>query len=401
MSEAARLAEAGARRVLVVGAGIGGLTAALALAKRGFRVDIAERAEELDEVGAGIQLSANAGRVLADLGLSSAIAEVAIEPAAIEIRNGRSGALLSSVSGSTLKARYDFPYWVIHRADLQKLLREAVEQSPAIKLHLGVDIGPDVVADHTGVQVRALQLADVSFAVVVAADGVRSSLRSVVPGAASARAANRTAWRALIPTAAVGDLLSADRVCVWLGPRAHVVIYPVARGDAVNIVAIVEERSDQPGWGLPGAFTDLAEQLESWSPRLAQLLSLADSWKTYALMSVDPAGSWSSDRLALLGDAAHAMLPFLAQGAAMAIEDAAILADRLSAGSDVPAALKSYEVERKGRVIRVAAAAARTGQRYHFTGGMAAARDLALRIDGERLILNEVDWIYRWRASGE
>lgn len=390
------------RRVLVVGAGIGGLTAALALAGQGFQVDIAERSDELDEVGAGIQLSANAGRVLADLGLASAIADAAIEPSAIEVRNGLSGTLLSSISGSTLNARYDFPYWVIHRADLQRVLRQAVERSAAIKLHLGVEVGGgDASADHTGVRVRRPQLADATFAAVVAADGVRSSLRALVPGAATARAADRTAWRALVPVSAVGDLLPANAVCVWLGPRAHVVCYPVARGAAVNIVAIVEERSDQTGWGLPGAYPELARPLESWSPRVAQLLSLAESWKKYALMHVDPAGPWSADRLALLGDAAHAMMPFLAQGAAMAIEDAAVLAARLSAASDVPAALKLYEAERKGRVVRVAAAAARTGQRYHFTGGMAAARDLALRIAGERLILGEVDWIYRWRADAK
>ena len=400
MSNAARLAETGAR-ALVVGAGIGGLTAGLALAGRGFQVDIAERAADLDEVGAGIQLSANAGRILADMGLSSAIAEAAIEPSAIEVRNGLSGALLSSISGDTLKARYDFPYWVIHRADLQAVLRQAVEKNAAIKLHLGVEVTGLGAADRTGVQVRAPQLADATFAAVVAADGVRSSLRSSVPGAAAPRVANRTAWRALVPISAVGDLLPANAVCVWLGPNAHVVSYPVACGAAINIVAIVEERSDQPGWGLPGAFPDLAAHLQSWSPRLAQLLSLAESWKKYVLTHVDPSGSWSAGRVALLGDAAHAMMPFLAQGAAMAIEDAAILAARLSAASDVPAALKLYEAERKGRVVRVAAAAARTGRRYHFTGGMAAARDLALRIAGERLILGEVDWIYRWRVGAK
>ena len=402
MSDAARLVETAARRILVVGAGIGGLTAALALARRGFHVDIAERAAELDEVGAGIQLSANAGRVLADLGLSTAITEVATEPTAIEVRNGLSGALLSSISGSTLKARYDFPYWVIHRADLQTVLRQAVERSAAIKLHLGVEVtGSNVSADRAGVRLRVPHLADATFEAIIAADGVRSSLRSLVPGAAAPRAANRAAWRALVPISAAGGLLAANTVSVWLGPRAHIVCYPVARGTAANIVAIVEERSDEPGWGLPGAFPDLAAHLQSWSPRVMQLLSLANSWKKYALMHVDPTGPWSADRLALLGDAAHAMMPFLAQGAAMAIEDAAVLANSLSVSSDVPAALKLYEAERKGRMVRVAAAAARTGQRYHFTGGMAAARDLALRVAGERLILNEVDWIYRWRARGE
>ncbi len=400
MSGSARSAERPARRILVVGAGIGGLTAALALSRRGFQVDVAERAETLSEIGAGIQLSANAGRVLADLGLMPAIAAAAVEPSAIEVRSGLSGGLLTSLSGQALRQRYGFPYWVIHRADLQTVLREAVERDAGIRLHLGVEVaGFSETADGSSIRADAPALVSETFAAVIAADGVRSVLRSFISGAATARPANRTAWRALMPVDAVRGLIPVDAVCAWLGPRVHMVSYPVSRGTAVNIVAVIEEHSEHSGWGMAADFAALAPHFASWSPRVRAAMSAASAWTTFPLFRVEATGAWSSGRVALLGDAAHAMLPFLAQGAAMAIEDAAVLAARLAATTDVRPALKLYEAERKGRVAKVAAAAARTGERYHLAGPMAMARDLALRAAGKRLIFGEVDWIYRWQPS--
>jgi salicylate hydroxylase len=389
------------RRILIVGAGIGGLTAALALSRRGFEVEIAERAEELSEVGAGIQISANAGRVLAELGLDSAVAEVATEPAALEVRSGPTDGLLTSVSREKLRQRYGFPYRVLHRADLQGVLRRAVGDAVGIRLDLAREV-TGMTADEGVGQIRSVGPAeshDRSYDIVVGADGVRSSLRRLI-GGPPARPAGRTAWRALIPVEAARDFMRADAVTAWLGPRAHLVCYPVSRGAQVNIVAIVEEETDAPGWGLPGEPADLIARYAAWSARLRALLAVPTSWKKYSLMTVDAGGAWAKGRVALLGDAAHAMTPFLAQGAVMAIEDAAVLARSLATIGDVPAALQAYAKERRQRVMRVAAAAARTGERYHFTGSMAAARDLALRVAGEALVLNEVDWIYRWQPSG-
>lgn len=366
-------------------------------------MDIAERTEELAEIGAGIQLSSNAGRVLAELGLDAALAEVATEPGALEVRSGLSGALLAAVTRDTLRGRYGFPYRVVHRADLQSVLRKAVQADSAIQLHLASEVA-GVDQDGEGARVRARGAArpgGVSYDAVVAADGVRSALRSLIPGSAALEPASRTAWRALLPTEAARDFIRPDAVSAWLGPRAHLVCYPVARGALVNIVAIVEERSDTSGWGTPGDPAVLSARFSSWSPRLRALIGLPEGWQKFSLMKVDGQKPWVQGRLALLGDAAHAMLPFLAQGAVMAIEDAAVLAQFLGQTAEIPFALKSYEAARRKRVVRVAAAAERTGNRYHFSGPMAAARDLALRLAGERLILNEVDWIYRWQSSGE
>jgi salicylate hydroxylase len=393
---------ADARRALIVGAGIGGLTAALALSRRGVRVDIAERAAELSEIGAGIQLSPNAIRVLAELGLEPALSAVATEPSALEIRSGVTGALLTAISAATFRARYSYPYCVIHRADLQALLVEAVRKNDTIHLHLATEV-TGLIEDAGKIRARAANPAfpDERFTVAIGADGVRSALRACVPGAGALRPAHRTAWRAMIAADAARDLLRADAVSAWLGPRAHLVCYPVSRGAMVNVVAIVEERSDEPGWGIAGDPAELLAHYASWSQPVRRLLAMPANWQKYALMRLDAAGAWSAGSLALLGDAAHAMLPFLAQGAVMAIEDAAVLARTLAGTADMPAALKSYEAQRKGRVGKVAAAAARTGDRYHLAGAMATARDLALRVAGERLILNELDWIYRWRPSGE
>ena len=402
MSDVAPPAAGTPRRILVVGAGIGGLTAALALSRRGLQVDIAERAEALSELGAGIQLSSNAGRVLAELGLDAAIAEVATEPAALEVRSGLSGALLAAVTRETLRERYGFPYRVVHRADLQSVLLKAVRADHGIRLHLATEVtGLEQDGDTARVRTSGAALLEhESYAAVAGADGVHSSLRRLIAGSALAQATYRTAWRALVPAEAVRDFLLPDAVSAWLGPRAHLVCYPVARGALVNVVAIVEEKSDARGWGLPGDPADLSARYAAWSPRLRALIALPAGWRKFSLTRVDAHGPWTDGRLALLGDAAHAMTPFLAQGAVMAIEDAAVLAERLASSADVPTALKSYEAMRKGRVMQVAATAARTGERYHFSGVMATARDLALRLAGERLILNELDWIYRWRPSG-
>jgi salicylate hydroxylase len=387
--------------IVIVGAGIGGLTAALSLSAAGFRIFVAERADHLSEVGAGIQLSPNAGRVLAGLGLDRAIAAAAIEPTTLEIRSGADGQVLVALPIATFRQRYGFPYRVIHRADLQTILANAIAADPSIVLECAATVA-DTLPQPEGplVRIRTAHGVDVVPSVaIVAADGVWSTFRQRVAGSATPQATGRTAWRALIPADSARDLIAMDRTALWLGPHAHLVHYPVAKGAAVNVVAIVEERWDKPGWSAVGESAEIARHFGRWSPAARRLISAPVSWQKFAITRVDAGGPWTHDRLALLGDAAHAMDPYLAQGAAMAIEDAAILADRLSAVADVPAALRAYEAGRKARVVLVAAAARRVGAQYHYGGLMAFARDAALRLAGERLILERNDWIYRWQPS--
>ena len=389
--------------IVIAGAGIGGLTAALAVADAGFRVVVIERSEELLEIGAGIQISPNAGRVLAALGLGEAMAAAALEPAAITVGSGATGARLLTIPVAMFAARYGFPYRVIHRADLQAVLAAAVRRRPDIRLMLGTQVD-DILARDDALFVRTRRRDGnevIPAAGLIGADGVWSSIRARIPGSRPAVATGRTAWRMVIPIDNAPPALATDRVGLWLGPRAHLVHYPVARGAAVNVVAIVEERFDKPGWAAHADYRRMAERLHDWCAEVRALVSAPAPWQKFALNVVDPAGAWAEGRIALLGDAAHAMVPFLAQGAAMAIEDAAVLGSALAARpDDVPAAFAAYVAARRPRVARVWKAARRTGDHYHQSGLIAAARDLVLRTAGPGFVLNRNDWIYEWTAGG-
>lgn len=390
------------RTIVVVGAGIGGLTAALTLAAASFRVIVVERSDHLSEAGAGIQIAPNAGRILADLGLATRIAAVAIEPEAIEVRSGVSGKIVASIPGSAYRARYGSAYHVIHRADLQSVLAAAVGANPHVTLELGATVAQTLPqADGMLVRIQKSSGIDVVPAVaIIAADGVWSTFRDKVSGGAKPTPTGRTAWRALVAADAARDLVSLARVNLWLGRNAHLVHYPVAQGSAVNIVAIVDEVWDRPGWSAVGDRAEIARRFRDWPLRARHIIAAPVSWQKFAINRVDPGAPWTTDRLALLGDAAHAMEPYLAQGAAMAIEDAAVLAENLRGATDIPAALRAYEAARKSRVAHVAKAAAQTGRQYHYGGPLAFARDLALQYAAERLILERNDWIYNWRPSG-
>jgi salicylate hydroxylase len=387
--------------IVIAGAGIGGLTAALALAARGFKALVAERSDELSELGAGIQLAPNAGRVLAGLGLDAAIAAAASEPVAIDVRDAPSGKLVVSIPTQRFRDRYGFPYRVIHRADLQKILLAAVTASRSITLRLGATVG-DFVPQSGGYLVRVSRSGRqdvVAAAAVIGADGLWSTLRDRVPDAAIADATGRTAWRGLIPADSAPPAVGLDRLALWLGPDAHLVHYPVAKGAAINIVAIVEEDWSRRGWSGAGDPQWLAQRFASWPDEARAIIAAPISWRKWAVTTLDPSKPRVSGTVALLGDAAHAMSPFVAQGAAMAIEDAAVLASILASAHDVPAALKSYALERKRRVVAVARTAARLGSIYHWRPPLATVRNAVLRLAGPRLIMAANDWIYRWKAE--
>ena len=390
----------GERQVIVIaGAGVGGLTAALALSRAGYRIVVAERSAELSETGAGIQLAPNAGRVLAGLGLDAAIAAKAIEPTAIEVRSGARGSVVTSIRAQAFRERYGFPYRVIHRADLQSVLVAAVTANPEIRVELGATIAGQL-AQGDGLLVRVRKRTGVEVvpsAALIGADGVWSTCREAIPASGTPSPTGRAAWRAIVAADIARDLVAMDRVTLWLGHDAHLVHYPVAGGAALNIVAIVREDWEKRGWSAVGERAEIMRRFKSWSPAARKIVAAPLGWHKFAIATIDARTPWTDGRLALLGDAAHAMVPFLAQGAAMAIEDAAVLADRLHGATDIPAALRDYEVVRKSRVRRAALAAEETGRHYHDGGILALARDAALRLAGARLILNRNDWIYRWQ----
>ena len=405
------------RTILIAGAGIGGLTAAIALAAKGFRIIVLERAERLEQAGAGLQLSPNASRILIALGVAPHLAPRAIVPDAVSIMSARTGKRIGRIPlGDQAGGRYGAPYWIVHRADLQAALVARIREIPDIELRLGASFA-DVTGHASGVTVTQhagdTRQQETALA-LIGADGVWSAVRQQVFPKVQARFTGRIAWRGTVDA----DRLPEDfnrhfdhhGVQLWLGPNAHLVAYPMSGGQRINVVAISTGSWDRPGWDEAAEATDIARQFDlgRWPSPARSLVGSVDSWRRWALFAAESeAGgaseaAWASGSIALLGDAAHAMLPFVAQGAGMAIEDAAVLAGSLAGittPNEVPAALARYSTLRQARVARMQRTARRTGQIYHLRGPLAFARDTVIRLlDGERLLARQ-DWIYGWRAS--
>jgi salicylate hydroxylase len=399
---------AAARTVIIAGAGIGGLTAALALAQRGFEITVLEVADRLEEVGAGLQLSPNAARVLIALGIAERLKPHVVVPEHLVVRNARSGRLLAQGPlGATSAQRYGAPYWVIHRGDLQAGLCAAVAATPGITLRLGCKV-ESVTAEPDGVVVSASQQSQPLAAraqALIAADGLWSTLRQQLGHRTAPRPAGQTAWRTLVPVEAAPNSVRAPAVNLLLGADAHLVHYPVKAGRMINVVAIVDDDWREPGWSTPGALHELLDRFsaEHWHASARDLLAASERWQKWALFDCPPLASWGTiwgnGRVTLLGDAAHPMLPYLAQGAAMAIEDAAVLSACLDRNPDVPAALRTYEASRLPRTARVQRDASRNAAVYHMSGAAAVLRSLALMAMGGERLISRYDWLYGWRSS--
>ncbi|MCW5718709.1 MAG: FAD-dependent monooxygenase [Bauldia sp.] len=386
--------------VAIAGAGIGGLTAALLLARAGFQVDLFERQPALTEAGAGIQLTPNAARVLDSLGLGKAIAARASTPRALIVRSGRSGRRIATMPlGENFERGFGLPYRTIHRGDLQRILAEAAVAEAAIDLHLGATIAG--FASHarglTAIVETGGRDREIGPDALIGADGVGSDLRALIPGAAERRPSLRTAWRTLIPATDLPSGVPLDIVGLWLGSAGHVVHYPIRSGETLNVVAVIR---DEPKPGRSDAEV-LWRRIGHWAKPILALLAAATDWQAWPISTVDPRGPWTDGRFALLGDAAHAMSPFIAQGGAMAIEDAAVLARRLAAQRHDPAAaLAAYEAERRPRVRRVWRTAETTADLYHMGLLTSAVRNAGMRFLGGRALLNRYGWIYRWTPGG-
>jgi salicylate hydroxylase len=395
---------ASSRTIIVAGAGIGGLTVSLTLANAGFRVIVMEQAERLEETGAGIQLSPNASRILVSLGLGERIADSAVTPEAIEIGAANGKSLARIPLGEKAAQRYGAPYWAIHRADLQSILRDAAESHPDIELKLGTK-AEDFVTHANGVTVAAqrnFRAVDERGIALIGADGLWSPMRARLGYREQPEFRNRTAWRALIPVAQAPEPFRRPTTRLWLGRNAHLVHYPVKSGTLVNIVAIVSDNEGKPGWNESGKSNEILSYYDErqWAEPILALLSAPERWSKWSLYDLPPLGRWSDGPVTLLGDAAHPMLPFLAQGAAMAIEDAAVLAAHLAQTPDDPArAMEHYERVRRPRTAKVQHAARSNAKVYHLGMG-AIARDLVLRMTGGNRLLKSYDWLYDWKPAG-
>ena len=385
------------QQVLIAGGGIGGLAAAVACARQGVSVQLLERATQLSEVGAGIQIGPNVTRILQAWGLGEALAQVAAFPKQLQARDAQTGQVLGTLPlGDRAQALYGAPYATIHRADLQGLLHRAV-QSAGVDMRLGQTVqGFLDTAD--GLEVRTAEGASVQAKALIGADGVWSAVRQQLLDDAPARFTGHLAYRALVAQTDLPAHLRSDQVTVWMGPRLHVVHYPVRSGQWLNLVAIVHGAKPEASqdWDQVGHTQALMQAMGAVGRDLHERLASVPAWRQWALhdrVPLNGSEQMAQGRVALLGDAAHPMRPYLAQGAGMAIEDAQVLAQCLGQGEgSVPARLQAYAEQRWARNARVQARAIRNGRIFHATGPVAWGRNLSMRLLGERLM--DVPWLY-------
>ncbi len=392
-------------RIVIAGGGVGGLSAALALASIGRACLVLERATAFREVGAGLQLAPNACRILRELGVLKHLTGLAVAPQYIRIRRGADGADLAKISLAGVEKRYGDVYLAVHRADLLSALLKRARENKLIEIRCDATL-TGYIEDERGVAVTYRCGAEISRAAgdaLIGADGVRSMVRPRLydNSADKPEYTGHTAWRTLLPASEAPEFMRQPASNLWLGERAHLVHYPLRGGAIINVVALVEDawrgegEKDAAFWDHEGDWKFLANRFKDWTDEARGIFRPGDAWLRWPLFDRPAVPSWSRGRVALLGDAAHPMLPYLAQGAAQAIEDAKALATSfVAAPHDAARALESYSSARMARASRIQAASREQGQIYHLSGFKAFARDLVLRTAGSNRLLARQDWIY-------
>jgi salicylate hydroxylase len=386
-------------RIGVVGGGIGGLSAALALLRAGFDVHVYEQAPALGEAGAGVQISPNASRILHRLGLAEDLARTGVRPLAWQQRRWDDArTLLRTPLRGTIETAFGFPHYQVHRADLLAALAGAL---PAERVHVGHRL-TRVAERGDRVEARFADGARAEVDVLVGADGIHSRLRRILFGPEDPRFTGCVAYRGLVPAERVRHLGLETTAQVWMGPGRHFVHYFVRGGRLVNFAAIVEQDAwTRESWTDRGEIADALAAFDGWHPHVRAIIEAVDETYVWALFDRTPLEGWSAGSVTLLGDACHAMLPFLAQGAAQAIEDGATLAACLAgAGADVAGALRRYERLRIPRTSRVQATSTANKARFHLPDGPAQReRDARMAAGATDWSYQAVAWIYAHDAA--
>ncbi|MDB5944320.1 MAG: monooxygenase [Ramlibacter sp.] len=391
------------RKIIIAGAGLGGLTAALSLIDRGFDVQVLEQAKELGAVGAGIQLSANATRVLYGLGLGPGLEAVTIKPGGKCIRLWSTGQewKLFDLGGESVE-RHGAPYMMLYRPDLHKVLVDGLRQRRPDALLLDAKV-IDVAQSADGVSVLLADGRSLRADAVIGADGVHSIVRAKMIAEDKPQFSGCIAWRGVIPIESLPESMQGTSGVNWVGPGAHVIHYPVHSGKLVGFTGIVEKQGwYRESWTETGSVQECLEDFKGWHGDIHALIRQLANPLRWAMMVRDPLPNWTNNRVTLLGDAAHPTLPFLAQGAAMAIEDGCVLARAIEAyADDIPSALLSYQATRIERTTKIVLGSAANTKRFHSTelaDAVGAAAYIAREWE-ETKVRARYEWLFSYKPE--
>jgi salicylate hydroxylase len=381
--------------ILIAGGGIGGLAAAYALARKGFPVQVFEQAPEFKEIGAGIQLGPNIFRVLERIGLKDAVLADAHRPPGMEMRCALSGELVTRIPiDGRFIARFQQPYAVTHRADIHGAFLNACERNNLVRLETHGSV-EDYEEDEDGVTLRLQSGERIAGRALIGCDGMWSKIRNRIVGDGKPRVSGHIAYRAVLEKAQVPKDLWRPDVVLWAGPRTHLVHYPLRRGELYNLVAVFHSDRYEEGWNAEADAGELWAHFNGQRPEVLRMLERIETWRMWVLCDREPVKEWSKGRVTLLGDAAHPMLQYLAQGACMATEDALCLAEKVGEQpDDLPAAFQAYVQERYLRTARVQIMARVYGDFYHARGPAAELRNQMLGPRTPEESYEGIAWLY-------
>lgn len=392
--------------LLIAGAGIAGLTAALALGRKGVRITLVERRTAFAEVGAGLQLSPNASRILIDLGLSGALGRNAVAPERLDIRRWSQPRAFATMPMNDGSNPFGAPFWVTKRADLQTALLDAVRQLPDLRLMAGRALDHVVTTDAGVIATFTTERGateTVEADALIGADGLWSRTRSLMGDTTPSVFTGYEAWRTLVQADAAPSFMRQPAVALWMGSGKHAVHYPVAGSRLINLVVVRRAAEPRKGWSSEGDKRELQSFSKDAAHPLVDLIQAAPDWQVWSLNDRRPS-AMATGKIVLIGDAAHPVLPFMAQGAALAIEDAAVLARLVvkacEAGQPVGHALNELNALRYPRARAVYATSRANARHYHMPAPLSLARDMVLRHKSPQSMRNRYSWLYGWRDDG-